>query len=105
MAQLACDEHYWALKNVCRRGVVDRSDCESLYNGKNVFECCYHHGQEGLADELRFFSQVNVSDMLYNLFLLKSSISKNNLLNHINHAVFKKNVLSMLLIGVRFKKR
>jgi hypothetical protein len=55
VAQMACEEKWWAVKNLVRRKVVPKKEMFQKYQGKDAIEWAKHHGVTGMAQELEYY--------------------------------------------------
>jgi hypothetical protein len=59
VARLACEQHFWAVKNLVRRRQIKPEEFALPHNGKTALEWVRKHGQEDLVKELMYFFPVS----------------------------------------------
>ena len=55
---MASQKQFWAVKNLCRRGVVAAEEFGKKHNEKDVFQWLACFGERKLEEELRYWLQV-----------------------------------------------
>jgi hypothetical protein len=52
LARLASEKHFWAVRNLVRRGVVKAKELALMHEGKTALEWVKEHGEGDVAKEL-----------------------------------------------------
>jgi hypothetical protein len=55
LAELACKNAHWAVKNLIRRQVVDSAEYAEEFHGKTASGWASYHGNTVLAQELKYY--------------------------------------------------
>jgi hypothetical protein len=54
IAQLAAEQKWFAVQNLCRRRIVRLEEALQMHNRNNAIHWALHYGQRALADEIEY---------------------------------------------------